>query len=145
MNSRNHIMYGSWSDWAFKWLAGIQQKEGTNGYRNLVIDPLNLGGKALNRASGKVDGWPGLGEIRSNWTVSGTNSDLALNLPVGTAAELKFSTRAAVSSVVVRESGKAVWQNGRYVSGVGGITGAVASGNNEIVFTLASGQYSFSQ
>ena len=37
--SRNHIMFGSNSDWSFKYLAGIQQTEEGRGWQELVLQP----------------------------------------------------------------------------------------------------------
>merc|ERR1719460_2429139 len=37
--SRNHIMFGSNSDWYFKFLAGLQMRPGTRGWQQLSLKP----------------------------------------------------------------------------------------------------------
>jgi hypothetical protein len=70
-------------------------------------------------------------------------------LPVGTSAQLAVPLLGAVGlgNITVNEGDAVVWSGGRFVSGVPGVLGAEPSAESSspaIVFTLASGKYSFS-
>jgi hypothetical protein len=47
-----------------------------------------------------------------------------------------------LTGITVEENGRVVWENGKYVTGVPGITGAVAE-DNGIAFDVGSGEYNF--
>eukprot|EP01113_Clastostelium_recurvatum_P010134 TRINITY_DN1497_c0_g1_i4.p1 TRINITY_DN1497_c0_g1~~TRINITY_DN1497_c0_g1_i4.p1 ORF type:complete len:540 (-),score=92.16 TRINITY_DN1497_c0_g1_i4:122-1633(-) len=70
MNSRNHIMFGSISDWFYKALAGIMSNDayGAGGYTNVNIEPPNVvsGLLAVNATFLTQNG-----NITSNWERSG--------------------------------------------------------------------------
>ncbi len=50
-SSENHFMLGQIDEWFFRSLAGIRQKQGTHGYRHLIIDPEPIEGIGLVKAS----------------------------------------------------------------------------------------------
>jgi len=72
MDSRNHIMFGSISDWFYKYLAGITQASGSYGFCNIVIKPppaAVLLYSPLNSVSATYTSIRG--NITSNWVSSG--------------------------------------------------------------------------
>eukprot|EP00118_Oscarella_pearsei_P025682 m.308582 g.308582 ORF g.308582 m.308582 type:complete len:1010 (+) comp44295_c0_seq1:152-3181(+) len=65
-------------------------------------------------------------------------------IPVGSMAELHVSTFGEdPSKVTIMESGKPVWQNGKYQPGQPGLTGGVTAESGGIVFQAGSGRYVF--
>ena len=50
--SHNHPMFGACIIWLFEYVLGIKQKEGTVGYKNLIINPVKA--KELTNVSGSI-------------------------------------------------------------------------------------------
>jgi len=142
MNSRNHIMFGSWSDWAFKYLAGIQQPNYGIGYSYLVFSPpgFNIG---VNNVDAKIS-WQ-IGDVRSNWNIGKTSAVVNVTLPVNIEGEVQIITSLPASQVVITETEGIVWKNGMFVPGVKGVKSGTVISSHAIVLYLDSGRYSFVQ
>jgi len=68
--SWNHIMFGQATDWSFKYLGGIQQAEGSRGFKQIVIKPqVYANGSSICGTLSSVEAsliMP-VGLIRSSW------------------------------------------------------------------------------
>ena len=65
-------------------------------------------------------------------------------MPVGGAAQVIVPAWGPVSSVAITEGGAKVWAAGAFVPGTAGVTAGAASADGKaVVFTVASGTYSF--
>ena len=138
MNSNDHIMFGSVGAWFYQALAGINQAPDTAGYRQLRIQPQAAHG--LLWASGTVKTIRGT--VESSWARDGDGIMLKVNVPVGAGAHVMVPKPGELTGITVEENGRVVWEDGEYVPGDAGISGA-ASEDNAIAFDVGSGQYSF--
>ena len=69
---------------------------------------------------------------------------LQTTVPVGGAAQVIVPAWGPVSSVAITEGGAKVWAAGAFVPGTAGVTAGAASADGKaVVFTVASGTYSF--
>jgi alpha-L-rhamnosidase len=66
---------------------------------------------------------------------------LNVTVPVGSIANIHVN-KLQLSNVAITESGRPVWKDGKYISGVPGIQGAKQM-SNEIIFQTYSGNFSF--
>jgi len=66
-----------------------------------------------------------------------------MSLPVNTQAKVSVP-KMNLGDVTIKESGKTVWENGSYIEGVVGITGA-SENDEHITFEVGSGSYSFNE
>lgn len=139
-NSQNHQMFGSIDEYFYKYLSGIQSPSDgktTKGYKHIHIQPyiseeLAFAKASLNTVAGKVEsGWEHeRGKLRLKVTIP-ANSDATICIPL-----------IHAKKPLITERGKIVWQNGQYVPGVLGISGA-AQEENHIIFNVGSGHYEF--
>ena len=137
MNSHNHPMFGSVGAWLYKALAGINMSPGSVGFESILFQPQMV--RDLRHASGTVQTLRG--EVGCTWSRTDRAVRVEAVVPVGSAAEIvipKFNLR----NVKVTEGGKAVWENGQYVTGVAGVTGA-ADKDGAIRIKAGSGRYAF--
>ena len=151
MNSHNHPMFGSVGAWFYKALAGINVDPAGPGYRRITIKPHVVGD--LRHASAMVRTVRGL--VSSSWTKREERKKskdkgkerieesltLHVTIPVNSEAQV-YVPKAGLKARTVTESGTLVWQNGKYVAGADGITGA-ASEKEYVAFTVGSGSYAF--
>ncbi|HEV2325800.1 MAG TPA: family 78 glycoside hydrolase catalytic domain [Terracidiphilus sp.] len=138
MNSHDHIMFGSVGAWFYQALAGIDQDAGSAGYRHIRIEPHVV--EDLKWASATVQ--TVRGPVSSSWTH--TPSSLALNasIPVGSDGQVQIAFPSDFTSERVTESGRVIWENGHFVPGDSGVSGAKQQGNS-LLFDVASGNYAF--
>eukprot|EP00463_Aulacantha_scolymantha_P001935 TRINITY_DN257_c0_g1_i1.p1 TRINITY_DN257_c0_g1~~TRINITY_DN257_c0_g1_i1.p1 ORF type:complete len:248 (-),score=36.38 TRINITY_DN257_c0_g1_i1:204-947(-) len=95
------------------------------------------------------------GDISVNWTATATQQQntsravtVALSIPPGTIWTAVYVPNVSIfvqgSSLEIEESGKIVWQSGKFVPGVSGITsGQVSIDNQFVVFQVTTGVYQF--
>jgi glucan-binding YG repeat protein len=126
--SRNHYFLGTYDEWFFKSIAGIQDMK--NGYQTVTIKP-NLCGE-LEYANTSVDTPRGV--LQNNWTKNdnGTAS-FDIKIPVGTTATILFPTE---NKDLVTIGGQKV------TTSMPGIK-SIAEENNLVKVTVGSGSYSF--
>lgn len=139
-HSHNHQMFGTVSEFFYKYLAGIRSPmdEGTTtGYKHILIRPFLPG--TLNRVSASLETIHG--KVRSAWEKSGTGFMLHVEIPANCDASVSVPV-AGLEKFTVTESGRTVWDNNRFRAGVDGITGAVA-GKEYVTFSTGSGKYDF--
>jgi len=144
MNSRNHIMYGSVGEWMYQYLAGIRQTNDSVGFKKVSIRPppsAVLLFSDLNGVNASVN-WP-MGRVSSAWTMSTdkTNFKLAATIPSQSTANITIPL-LDYSAFTILEAGQPVWQNGKFVPGVPGVTNAYARPEH-IIFTVKNGDYNF--
>ena len=138
MNSHDHIMFGSVGAWLYQALAGINQEPDGVGYRHIRIQPQAAHG--LQWASGTVKTIRGT--VESSWTHDANGVTLHVHIPAGADARVMLPRPKQLSGITVEENGRMVWENGEYMSGDPGITGAVSE-DNDIAFDVGSGEYTF--
>ena len=137
MNSHNHPMQGSIGAWFYMYLAGIQADPDYPGWEFFRIKPYVLGD--LAHAEGSIQTLRG--EVRSSWKHESGTFSLEIVIPVnsGASASLPFSSDPAV---LIEESGRPVWREGRFQEGGKGIEGAYLE-DERVTFKLGSGVYAF--
>ncbi len=84
--SHNHPMFGAATKYLFTELLGIKQREGTYGYKDIILDPATVNG--LNDYSGYID--VGSGRIGVSVKHGKTNTLYKLEVPEGVKAEFRF-------------------------------------------------------
>jgi alpha-L-rhamnosidase len=124
--SRDHAFMGTVDDWLFGGVAGIQST--SPGFRTLAIDPYPVGN--LNNASGSEN--TPLGRVSSQWTRSGSNFDLTVQIPVG----------AQASVCVPAGNAKTVTESGVPIGRAPGVTVSGTQGSC-VQLTVGSGTYKF--
>ncbi|MCI8497467.1 MAG: family 78 glycoside hydrolase catalytic domain, partial [Clostridiales bacterium] len=126
--SRNHYFLGTYDEWLFKHLSGIQDM--TEGYKTVTIKPEVSG--SLTYLNCSVD--TVRGTLQSNWRFT-ENDTLTMDIivPAGTTASIYLPTGSA-EGVTVGGSALDAAQPG--------ITG-VSVENGKVLVTAGSGRYSF--
>jgi len=85
----------------------------------------------------------GKGLIESSWNRNLANEfTLTVQIPVNTDTAEVYFPKFGVNNLLVTESNKPVWQNGKFVPGVPGVLSASDAGK-DILFTVGSGRYQF--
>jgi alpha-L-rhamnosidase len=161
MNSRNHIMFGGPGGWLHTYVGGISNTKGTIGYQNVRFAPpgelMVLDTPSQQpMTEGSATKHTGRGTYGLFWNLAnssdamGQSSGVLLSIR-STAPANSIATTvvpllgATAATVVITESGNAVWTSGHYVAGVDGITGAqvvaqaieIAHGSGVFDFRLA--------
>jgi alpha-L-rhamnosidase len=138
MFSHDHPALGSVGGWFYQALGGINQASGGEGYRHLRIAPLIVEG--LDWASATVDTMRGTVSCSWNHPVGGTTVEVTI--PVNSNAEVVIPLDPEMTEMTLREGDHVIWQNGKYVSGDEGMTGAREEGGR-ITLSVGSGHYRF--
>ncbi len=81
-NSMNHFMLGHLMEWHFAYVAGIRQREGSVGWRDVVIAPTP---GPLKNAEAAFEG--PTGRIAVRWKTTGGTFEMETELPLGVQAE----------------------------------------------------------
>lgn len=140
-NSHNHQMFGSVSEYFYKFLAGIQSPmEGNTakGYRQIHIEPyvpqeLEYVNASVETVSGKVV---------SNWKKEASGVFVhEVEIPANTTATVVLPV-SAIESAMVFEGNEMIWENDSFVEGVSGIH-KVTGENDRLVVKIGSGNYRF--
>lgn len=126
--SMNHCMLGHIQQWFYHYLLGIQQAEGSIGFKQIVIDPAVVDG--LEWASGYYDSIHG--RISCDWKKSGQSLTLKVSIPTNTTATIHVPT---IDADKITESGRPV-QNRNDVDMMG-------MENSSALFKVGSGNYTF--
>jgi hypothetical protein len=82
--SNNHLMLGHLMEWFFAGLGGINQKEGSTGFRHLLINPQPVGDLTWVNSSFMTP----QGLVKSEWKRSGAELELKLQIPMNSKADL---------------------------------------------------------
>lgn len=139
-NSHNHQMFGSISEYFYKYLAGIQSPmEGNTsaGYQHIHLQPFIPDG--LNAVKASVE--TVAGTIVSDWNKEEGSFSYHVSIPANTTASVVIPY-SDDQDVIVTEEGIKIWENGRYIDGVSGIK-AVEREADLMKITIESGDYAF--
>ncbi|SHI55138.1 alpha-L-rhamnosidase [Tangfeifania diversioriginum] len=139
-NSHNHQMFGSITEYFYKFLAGIQSPmEGntTKGYRQIHIEPhvpqdLGFVNASVETVAGKVV---------SNWKKEDGSFAHEVVVPMNTAATVALPV-SDIENVTVFEGSEKIWENNAYLEGVSGIH-KITKENDRLVVETGSGNYRF--
>jgi alpha-L-rhamnosidase len=135
MNSHNHIMLGSVDAWFYRAVAGVAPL--APGWRLIRFRPPLFPGLAFASASLRTI----LGDVRFSWERSDRLLRMTVRVPVGAEAEIEIPIFG--KKMVIRESGKTVWENGRFFETGGGDIACLGKTAHTISFRTGSGQYAF--
>ena len=126
MNSFNHYAYGAVGDWMYQNIGGISPLEA--GYKKIRIAP-NVGG-GLTHGAGHYDS--AYGAIATDWSTSGDDLSLAVDVPVNTTAEV----------VLPAQNKWAVTEGGTLLPDADGVSDVRPEGGT-VTMTVGSGHYEF--
>lgn len=126
VDSQNHPMFGSISEWFFKSLMGINSL--APGFTQIEIKPQPAGD--LQWAKGHYDSQ--IGRIESSWEIEGTLFNMKVEIPANSKAKI----------YVPALSEKEIKENGKPVSESFGLK-FIGMSNGYAVFEAGSGEYSF--
>jgi hypothetical protein len=115
--SNNHLMLGHLMEWFFAGLGGINQKEGSTGFKHLLINPQIVGDLTWVNSSFITP----QGLVKSEWKRSGAGLELKLQIPMNSKADV----------VLPMKTGQRMFLNGKElkiigIDGRGMIEGLVA-------------------
>ncbi len=139
MNSHNHAMLGSLGAWFYQALAGINVEPDGAGYRHIRIQPQVV--RDLGWASATID--TVRGTVSSSWAHSPESFTLDVVIPVNSDAKVVLPKEEGMTDIVVREGERVVWEKGRFVAGVTGLSGASQAKEGSVTFEVGSGHYLF--
>ncbi|HUW20645.1 MAG TPA: family 78 glycoside hydrolase catalytic domain [Sedimentisphaerales bacterium] len=138
------IMWATIDEFFYNNLAGINGPEyyGPDdvkpGFEEIHIKPHVLGDLTYAKASIRtIRGW-----VTSEWLKKDNAITLKVTIPVNSDAQVSVP-KIGLKNIVVTESGKTIYKNGRFIAAVSGITGA-AETDDYVTFETGSGSYSFS-
>jgi len=124
--SHNHPMFGSISEWFYKYLAGIQPANDAVGYNKIIIRP-HINDLQWAKASYNSV----LGKTVSSWKITGETVTLDITIPVN-----------ATATVYLPTSLKNIKERGMAISDKGDVQ-FIGIENKESKFVLGSGNYQF--
>ena len=142
-NAESMIMWATIDEFFYNDLAGIKgpdyygTEEMAPGFREVCIAPYVPEG--LNRAKAEIK--TVLGNIASSWWRTGNGIILQVTVPPNATARVSVP-KIGIAKVLVKESRSAVWENGKYIDGVDGITGGSES-DDYVTFDVGAGAYKF--
>mgnify|MGYP002639111597 CR=1 FL=1 len=126
--SHNHPMFGSVSEWFYKWVAGIQADSSAVGFDKIVIRP-----QVISNVDWVKSHYNSVhGKIISEWKSDDNSFTLDVTIPVNSTATVYLPCE---------EIGK-IFEGGTNISNVKEIK-FVKMGNGNAVFRVGSGSYSF--
>ena len=138
MNSQDHIMFGSVGAWFYQSLAGIDQDADSAGYAHLRIEPQTV--EDLSWASGTIETVHG--PVSSSWQRTPSSVSLHVSIPAGSDAQVLVPVSSEWTGVTIKEHSQVVWEQGHFVSGDAGLSGAQLN-RRGVTFAVASGDYTF--
>ena len=128
-NSQNHFMLGAIQEWFTSGAAGIEQKPGTVGYQQLVIEPAIIDELDCALATYRTP----RGVVSSEWRRSKRGVIAhAVTIPAGTTAEIRLPI----------DEEQELTEGGRPAAQAPGVTGVRVEGET-VVATVGAGSYAF--
>jgi alpha-L-rhamnosidase len=138
-NSHNHQMFGSISEYFYKYLAGIRSPMENNtsaGYKHIHFQPFVPDSLKSVKASLETVS----GTIVSDWKKEEGSFSYHVSIPANTTGTVVIPVFRENS--VLSEGGITIWENGAFMDGVPGIT-TVKRESDRIMLTIESGEYKF--
>jgi alpha-L-rhamnosidase len=126
--SHNHPMFGSVSEWFYKWVAGIQPDSSAVGFDKITIHPQIISGVDWVKAHYNSV----RGKIISEWKRDENSFNLNITIPVNATATVYLPARDVTS----------IKEGGIDISSVKDVE-LVKIENNSAIFMVGSGFYSF--
>jgi len=126
--SHNHPMFGSVSEWFYKWLAGIQPHPEAVGFDRIIVRPQVAGDLTWVKARYRSI----RGNIESSWQIRNNTFHLDITIPPNTQATVYIPAQD-ISEVT---------ENGRPLSRSEGVT-HIRSEDGVVIVNLESGGYTF--
>ncbi len=125
--SHNHPMFGTVSEWFYRWLAGIRPADDAVGFNKLIIQPQTNSLQWVKASYKSV-----LGNVFVDWKKAGRTLSLDLTIPVNAGAEVYIPAKVDE----IKEGGKVITtvKDIRFLR----------MENNNAVFQVGSGSYHFS-
>jgi alpha-L-rhamnosidase len=139
-NSHNHQMFGSVTEYFYKFLAGIQSPmEGktANGYNNIYIEPFVPDELASVNASVETVA----GVVVSEWKKENGSFEQNVTVPANTTATVVLPV-SQNADVTVWEGESKIWEDNRYVKGTTGVY-TVEKNEERLEVKTGSGIYHF--
>jgi alpha-L-rhamnosidase len=130
-------MFGSVGAWFYQALGGINAE--TPGYGKIRIEPQMA--RDLDWASASVE--TVRGTVACGWHRSPGTVTLEVTVPVNSTATVVIPKPEEATELLVREGEGVVWEDGKFVAGVQGVTGASQGAGGSIAIEVGSGNYSF--
>ncbi len=126
--SHNHPMFGSVSEWFYKWVAGIQSDPLAVGFDKIVIRPQIISNVHWSKAHYiSVNG-----KIQSEWERENNSFKLNITIPVNCSAKIYLPTNNVEN----------ITESGEDLSDVGDVE-FIKMENGSAIFKVGSGIYSF--
>ena len=126
--SHNHPMFGSVSEWFYKWVAGIQADSSAVGFNKITIRP-----QVISEVDWvKAHYHSGYGKIISEWKRDGNSFNLNITIPVNSTATVYLPAKDVTK----------ITEGGADISGVKDVE-FLKIENGNAVFMVGSGSYSF--
>lgn len=138
MNSHNHPMLGSISEWFHKYLAGISLDSSAPGFEKINIEPCFVDG--LEYVSDSIETLRG--PVKSSWEKKSNGIQVEISIPVNSEAEIRLSKMDLKGGVSIIEGGKTIWEEGNLLDKPEGIID-VTEKEEYITLWIGSGEYSF--
>ncbi len=138
--SHNHQMFGSITEYFYKFLGGIQSPmEGntTVAYRDIHIRPYIPDG--LNSVSAKIETISG--NVVSNWSKEGSTSFYEVNIPANTTATVALPISTS-NEIRISENDQIIWNQNYFTEGISGIH-EMKIEDQRMIIKLGSGKYNF--
>jgi len=134
-DSLNMKMFGSTELFFYKDLAGIGH--GAPGFRKINIKPCIVEDLTYARASLKTV----RGLVSSSWEKTADSVTLKVTIPVNSEAKISVP-KTGLKSVMITESAKPIWKNGKFLKRTSGITSGTET-KDYVTFETGSGSYKF--
>jgi alpha-L-rhamnosidase len=128
MNSFNHYAYGAIGDWMYRVMVGLDNEDGSVGYKKIRIKP-HVGGGFTNAAANYETPY---GKLSSGWKIEGGKLVLTADIPVNATATIYIP----VQDADVMESGQPVALSKNIQ--------VVGKEKNYLMVKVGSGKYEFS-
>ena len=126
MNSFNHYAYGAIGDWMYRRVVGIDNVDGSVGYKQISIKPYVV--DSITNASAALETY--FGKVSNSWKIEGNKIVMESNIPVNTTAIIYFPSK---QNILV---------NGKKDPTDSGIR-FLKSENGYVVYEAGSGNYRF--
>ena len=128
-------MFGSTEKFFYKDLAGISCK--APGFKQITIKPRVVDDLSFAKASVETV----MGTVAADWKKEEGSIGMRVTIPVNSKARVCVP-KLGSENVVISETGASVWEDGRFIPGVPGIT-AGKDGDEYVEFEVGSGTYHF--
>jgi len=126
--SHNHPMFGSVSEWFYKWIAGIQPDSNAIGFNRIVIKPQVAGDLTWVKSNYHSI----RGNIKSEWNYEDGRFHLKVSIPANTIATVFIPTKS-VSSITESGISANLAEEVQFLRVV----------NNSAIYKIGSGTYDF--